>query len=367
MDRNQQMDPQARKQQQEKLFNDLKKFLIWEARGKGEEFFGYHTAIDDGLNCAMLWDTDGVLSTDKVSKELEQDGYDEGYVLPPSKSYILFDPQVLDGTKKPENGEYVYSGPISGFDYSSSVVNINFEQLTDHIAEGKFQKPEKPNLGFWGTLRNTFSFVFGKPEAQKEYEYERDVYRALTYEILEEGGVKNISYDKTLLDSEKAQSVIDKITIDKKYKRPQKVEEAKEAEKKAEAVNEKRKAPTTKEMTDKSIDDTLDYFRENGTEKVFQGANLIGNYIKTHNDNISEALTKYLMSAECIREGETDTPEAEKYINNISAICSNVASATDSLGNVAAFKDSMKRNIEAYIPNENEKATEYNQQSLGGR
>ena len=119
------------------------------------------------------------------------------------------------------------------------------------------------------------------------------------------------------------------------------------------------------EMTKIAANGTLNYFRSSDDENVKAGAEAISDYIRTNNDKISEALIKYLANGDFIRKGETDTPEAEKYIDNFNNICSNVASTTGSLGSAFALKDSIKNNVKSYIQPESEKAADQTQQSVG--
>ena len=123
-----------------------------------------------------------------------------------SEDYIIADPAVIDGTKSAEQGTYyMYSKFFDQNQRSPShkAEKITFNQMLDFVNDGDnpIAKPAKPKLGFWGTIRNALSGLFGKPEGQKKYEREIEVYRAKKCSILESDfKFKVPDYNKKLLD-----------------------------------------------------------------------------------------------------------------------------------------------------------------------
>lgn len=87
------------------------------------------------------------------------------------------------------------------------VKQVSLDKALDFVqpADGPvIPRPQKPALGFWGTLRNAFSFLFGKPEGQKRYEREMNYYRAQKAQLMnEQYDIEGIDYNHSLLNMDK--------------------------------------------------------------------------------------------------------------------------------------------------------------------
>lgn len=134
------------------------------------------------------------------------------------KNYILADPDVLSGEKTADKGTfYLYSEfPVQNMRNSQKAEKMSFDKLIDFVNndDNSIRKPAKPKLGFWGTLRNAFSFVFGKPEGQKKYEREMEVYKVSKLHVLEEKfNFKVPEYNKDLLDPAVASEYVERNKI----------------------------------------------------------------------------------------------------------------------------------------------------------
>lgn len=121
-----------------------------------------------------------------------------------SSGYLMFDPARGKG------GPFYFVNASDG--KKLTVSQVSFDKAMAFVQpEGQLpiRHPKKPSLGFWGSLRNAFGFLFGKPEKQKQYEREMDVYRARKSALLEKNfNFPKLSYDPELLDDKKAEAYI---------------------------------------------------------------------------------------------------------------------------------------------------------------
>ncbi len=134
------------------------------------------------------------------------------------KKYLIADPEVANGTKSAEKGTYyLYSEFTDTTNVSPApehkAVKASFADVLDFVNndDNSIRKPAKPKLGFWERIRNAFSFALGKPEKQKKYEREMDVYIAKKMELVEKNyDFKVPGYKKELLNSAVASEYIER-------------------------------------------------------------------------------------------------------------------------------------------------------------
>ena len=228
-----------------------------------------------------------------------------------SEDYIIADPAVIDGTKSAEQGTYyMYSKYTNTTNVSPmpehKAVKVSFDKVLDFINDdnNSIKKPDKPKLGFWGTLRNAFSFVFGKPEKQKTYERQIDVYKAQKFDILEKNfGFKVPEYDKNLLNKSAAFVYVQ----NGKSFSPEK----------AEAIVAKANEKAKSKML-------IDVLKKSGDRYVKLGAEYIDNALVSGDaelKNVNASIVNYVNTA-----GIT-----EDVVKNLSKLCSKVGMEKEQL------------------------------------
>lgn len=246
------------------------------------------------------------------------------------KNYILADPDVLSGEKTADKGTfYLYSEfPVQNMRNSQKAEKMSFDKLIDFVNndDNSIRKPAKPKLGFWGTLRNAFSFVFGKPEGQKKYEREMEVYKVSKLHVLEEKfNFKVPEYNKDLLDENVAFV----------YKNTGKVHTPEMAGKIVARAVQLGKAKAV-----------IGTFKNNGNIHVAKGAEYLEEIISNRGEDVKEAnrtVVNFINTAGAdILGGRPNTGLSKNFIEDFSRICENIGLVKDELdlGNIddAAMK-----------------------------
>ena len=211
-----------------------------------------------------------------------------------SKQFVLMDPEFRNGSK-PYHECRFYTVSVE-----KGVKNITFDKMLDLVGGDDYKKPAPPKLGFFGTIRNAFSRILGKPKAQKEYERKCEVYRALKCEYLEEKGIKGVSKSKIDLNNREYAKIIDEIIPNGDVK-------AKHA-----ALR------------------TLKTLAKSGNESVKKGAETIGDYLEKHDADSKE----FKDAAKAISEG-VNNEYKEVDLGKVEETCKEIAKKFETKENAA--------------------------------
>ena len=173
---------------------------------KRGSYMGLGTAVDAGL----LYEKDGIYKGSHAANKIA------------SKELLMIDPRVRDGemSYKDKKAEFYVLNKKGDPDKAPkqaggflkpiiTVKKVSFGDVLDYVPSDGRQRPHKPRLGFFGTIRNALSGLFGKPEKMKKYDREMEVYKAEKFSVLEEKfGIKGLEYNKELTDPQKAEKYI---------------------------------------------------------------------------------------------------------------------------------------------------------------
>ena len=299
--------------------------------------------------------------------------------------FVLLDPRFLEGKKSESSAEF-YSISITGKDqYNFKKVTLDdiimmydpkakglpkkcneyqlrkdivlyqlgFESMGKKIAdEIKTDPPiDKPRRGFFGTIRD----FFNKDNAgRKAYEREKDRYIATKLRIVELELHLKLKYDTYSVDDSKAYSS----KFLSKYEGPRK--EVKEAEINKNLIGEtketsKKSVTNAAALKEKSITETLQYFKNHGSSSVMRGAEEIEQRLKNHqlSEDSQKMLTSFLEKGKCIRDKDYDSPAAKEYIDTFNNICEFVDENPDSLE--ISGQNESKKALQSLISSKGEK------------
>lgn len=120
-----------------------------------------------------------------------------------------------------KNEDRVFLTYWKGSDGQRTLTEKTFDQMMQESLPKKnpIQKPAKPKLGFFASLRHALSFIFGEPDAIKEHNRAMEVFRAKKMDAIEDhyGLYGRFEFDRRLLDEKYAGNYI-KNTLPKPVK-----------------------------------------------------------------------------------------------------------------------------------------------------
>lgn len=229
-----------------------------------------------------------------------------------------------------------------------SVKEITLDEVMDFAqssGEKDIDRPVMEPLGFWGTLRNVFSFIFGKPEAVKRYERRMEVYRAQKLNVLEEQfQFPDQAYDADLLNEDAAQQYVkdgrsprilgrESVNIDVEKSSQDRRQDALQGR---ETINAMLLEDAMAMLSDEKLD-----FDTNA--EVQTGAERLRAYINNNpNTEESKALVNYLAGVyQYQQKTEKDTGRVEKQMAIINKLCRDVSETTNLIDSSQKYEDNL--------------------------
>ena len=170
------------------------------------------------LNMAINGYSD--FAVDSALQELIEAGrcYSRGRKLTSPKNIRLDAEILIEDVGADEKGAaanrdrqyYIFkkTGNTDYDDYEYELQSLTFDELLDKVEEPEekdYQKPAEPQLHGFAWLRHKLSFLFGEPDAYREYQRGVEVYEAKKMQALEgRYGYGKFVYDRGLLDPQAA-------------------------------------------------------------------------------------------------------------------------------------------------------------------
>lgn len=302
----------------------------------------------------------------------------------PEGKLLFVDPRVTTNRKDASVDPYSKDAVFCIATRKSPTAQPKIERVTLDKAMEYIKEPQgkgngwfipKPKRGFFGTIADFFT---KNTEGRKKYEREKEVYIAQRCDVLREKfNIKGLNYVAPLVNRSTAmsyingeQNALDDIARFKAFPTENTVsEKILDDENEFELIPQERKpAPTTREMRDRAAADTLDYLKTLEGEGIKEGAERIEEFIKEDMVKYSDAedaplypsaeselLSNILANArgviriDSVHGKENDTNiNNDPYLKNIENLCA-------AFGQKNFSYESIKSLVNMYFDNEKSK------------